>query len=187
MCSVLCVLCCVFCVMCSVLCVLCYVFCVMCSVLCVLCYVFCVMCSVLCVLSSVSGLMLIKCASQFLIRIHSLHSGPVVTKFIRVIFTSADQQLKNTETQLLNVSFKGRFTHSMPCPCRARAIPLPSRAAKGLKCVFPFWFIQCGRVWFTLTMPCSDHAVLLKATAQHGRRETTVLWPWEEWHDRSMA
>ena len=24
-------------------------------------------------------------------------------------------------------------------------------------------------------MPCSDHAVLLKATAQHGRRETAVL------------
>jgi hypothetical protein len=23
-------------------------------------------------------------------------------------------------------------------------------------------------------MPCSDHAVLLKATAQHGRRETAV-------------
>jgi len=24
-------------------------------------------------------------------------------------------------------------------------------------------------------MPCSDHAVILKATAQHGRRETAVL------------
>jgi hypothetical protein len=24
-------------------------------------------------------------------------------------------------------------------------------------------------------MPCSDHAVLLKARAQHGRRETAVL------------
>ena len=24
-------------------------------------------------------------------------------------------------------------------------------------------------------MPCSDHAVLLKATAQHGRRETAML------------
>jgi hypothetical protein len=147
------------------------------------------MCSVLCVLSSVSGLMLIKCASQFLIRIHSLHSGPVVTKFIRVIFTSADQQLKNTETQLLNVSFKGRFTHSMPCPCRARAIPLPSRAAKGLKCVFPFWFIQCGRVWFTLTMPCSDHAVLLKATARpslDGRAVALRRTAWSE-HGMGMA
>jgi hypothetical protein len=26
-----------------------------------------------------------------------------------------------------------------------------------------------------MSMPCSDHAVLLKATAQHGRQETAVL------------
>jgi len=64
---------------------------------------------------------------------------------------------------------KGRFT------CRAHAFPLPCRAAKGSECVFPIWFKQCGRVWFTLAMPCSDHAVLLKATAQHVRRETAVL------------
>ena len=32
---------------------------------------------------------------------------------------------------------KGRFTHSMPFPCRARAVPLPCRAAKSLECVFP--------------------------------------------------
>ena len=32
---------------------------------------------------------------------------------------------------------KGRFTHSMPFPCRAHAVPLPCRAAKGLECVFP--------------------------------------------------
>jgi hypothetical protein len=34
--------------------------------------------------------------------------------------------------------------------CRAHAVPLPCRAAKGLECVFPIWFTQCGRVWFTL-------------------------------------
>ena len=33
--------------------------------------------------------------------------------------------------------YKGRFTHSMPFPCRAHAVPLPYRAAKGLECVFP--------------------------------------------------
>ena len=38
----------------------------------------------------------------------------------------------------------------MPFPCRAHAVPLPCRAAKGLECVFPIWFTQCGRVWFTL-------------------------------------
>ena len=37
--------------------------------------------------------------------------------------------------------------------CRAHAAPMPCRAAKGLECVFPIWFTQCGRVWFTLGMP----------------------------------
>jgi hypothetical protein len=62
----------------------------------------------------------------------------------------------------------------MPCPWRAHALPLPYRAAKGLECVFPIRFTVCGRVWFTLamSMPCSDHAVLPKATAHHVCRET---------------
>jgi hypothetical protein len=47
---------------------------------------------------------------------------------------------------------KGRFTHSMPCPCHA---------AKGLECVFPIWFTQCGRVWFTLAMPRPCHALTM--------------------------
>jgi len=62
---------------------------------------------------------------------------------------------------------KGRFTHSIPCPCRTRAVPLPCRAvpcraAKGLECVFTIWFTQWGRVWFTLAMPrpCRAHAML---------------------------
>ena len=37
-------------------------------------------------------------------------------------------------------------------------MPFPCRAAKGLECVFPIWFTQCGRVWFTLAMPCPCHA-----------------------------
>jgi hypothetical protein len=36
--------------------------------------------------------------------------------------------------------------------CSAHAVPLPCRAAKCLECVFPIWFTQCGRVWFTLAM-----------------------------------
>jgi hypothetical protein len=47
---------------------------------------------------------------------------------------------------------KDRFTHSLPCPCRA---------AKGLECVFPIWFTQCGRVWFTLAMPCPCRALTM--------------------------
>ena len=81
----------------------------------------------------------------------------------------------------------------MPWPCRAHTVPLPCRAAKGLECVFPIWFTQCGRVWFTLAMPYPDHAFLLKATAQHGRRETAVLYCGLEknsmvgaWHGHSM-
>jgi hypothetical protein len=54
----------------------------------------------------------------------------------------------------------------MPCPCRA---------ANGLEClshsiykVRPCLIHTCHAA----PMPCSDHAVLFKATAQHGRRET---------------
>jgi hypothetical protein len=43
--------------------------------------------------------------------------------------------------------------------CRAHAIPLPCRAAKDLECVFPIWFTQYGRVWFTLAMPRPCHAL----------------------------
>ena len=42
--------------------------------------------------------------------------------------------------------------------CRAHAVSLPCRAAKGLEYVFPIWFTQCGRVWFTLAMPCPCYA-----------------------------
>jgi hypothetical protein len=40
--------------------------------------------------------------------------------------------------------------------CRAHVVPLPCRAAKGLECVLPIWFTQCGHAWFTLAMqrPC---------------------------------
>jgi hypothetical protein len=55
------------------------------------------------------------------------------------------------------------------------AVPLPCRATKGLDCIFPSWFTQCGRVWFTYAMarPCRARAMprpcLLKATSQgHG-------------------
>ena len=42
--------------------------------------------------------------------------------------------------------------------CRAHAVSLPCRAAKGLECVFPIWFTQCGRVWFTFAMACPCYA-----------------------------
>ena len=45
--------------------------------------------------------------------------------------------------------------------CRSHAAPMPCRAAKGLECVFPIWFTQCGRVWFTLAMPRPCHALTM--------------------------
>jgi hypothetical protein len=70
----------------------------------------------------------------------------------------------------------------MPCPCHAHAVPLPYRAAKGLECVFPIWFTQCGRVWFTLAMPCSwrAHSMLwpCRSSPDHGtaRPSRDGLW-----------
>jgi hypothetical protein len=59
--------------------------------------------------------------------------------------------------------------------CRAHAAPLPCRAAKGLECVSHFMYTVRPYLIHTChaaPMPCSDHAVLLKATAQDGHRET---------------
>ena len=81
---------------------------------------------------------------------------------------------------------KGWFTRSMPFPCRAHAVPLPCRAAKGLEWVFPIWFTQCGRVWFTLAMPCPCHAPTMPffsrpqhSTAVERRPCCAVLCPWK--------
>ena len=60
-----------------------------------------------------------------------------------------------TQTQSIPYSHKA----DSHIPCRAHAVPLPCRAAKGLECVFPIWFTQCGRVWFTLAMRCPYHAL----------------------------
>jgi len=66
----------------------------------------------------------------------------------------------------------------MPFPCRAHAVPLPCRAAKGLECVFPISFTVRAcliHTFHSMPMPCSDHADLLKARAQHGRLSKAVL------------
>jgi hypothetical protein len=68
---------------------------------------------------------------------------------------------------------------SLNVPCR----PLLCRAAKRLDCVFPIWFTQCGRVWFTHVMPWQCHTTtmpfwkrLLKATAQRGMGMVWHMW-----------
>ena len=86
---------------------------------------------------------------------------------------------------------KGRFTHSMQWPCSAHAIPLPCRAAKGFRmCLSHLIYTVRSCLIHTChaaPMPCSDHAVVLKATAQPSRDGRAVLWPWEERHGQSMA
>jgi hypothetical protein len=80
--------------------------------------------------------------------------------------------------------------------CRSHAVSLPCRAAKGLECVFPIWFTQCGRVWLTLAKPCPCHAPTIPffPKPQRGRRETAVLCCGHEkngmvgaWHGHGMA
>jgi hypothetical protein len=63
------------------------------------------------------------------------------------------------------------------------AFPLPCGAAKGVDCVFPIWFTQCSRVWFTYTMPRPCHAMtmsfwkrLLKAMAQRDMSMEVCVW-----------
>jgi hypothetical protein len=51
------------------------------------------------------------------------------------------------------------FKANSHIPCRSHAVPLSCRAVKGLDCVFPIWFTQCGRVWFTHAMPCRARAM----------------------------
>ena len=65
-------------------------------------------------------------------------------------------------------------------PCHTQhAVPLPCRAAKGLS---PFDLHSAAvsdshLPCHAMPMPCSDHAVLLKATTQHVRRETACGLP----------
>ena len=65
---------------------------------------------------------------------------------------------------------KGRSIHSMPRPCRSPAMP----CRKGFRMSFPFNLHSAA---VSSHLPCRahaihDHAVLLKATAHHDRRET---------------
>jgi hypothetical protein len=66
-----------------------------------------------------------------------------------------------------------RLKADLHIACRAHAVLLPSRATKGLDCVFPIWFTQCGCVWFTLAMPCPCHALTMLFFSRP-RHSTTV-------------
>ena len=66
------------------------------------------------------------------------------------------------------------------------AVPLPCRAAKGLECVFPIWFTECSRVWFTLAMlrPCRSSQGHSTAVLCCGLEKNGMV---AIWHGHSMA
>jgi hypothetical protein len=74
------------------------------------------------------------------------------------------------------------------------------RAAKGLECVLSIWFTQCGRVWFTLAMPCHAdahaHAMPRPCVSSQGHSTADSRRPCcglekndmvRAWHGRGMA
>jgi hypothetical protein len=68
--------------------------------------------------------------------------------------------MKWTAVMMLKI-IPGTFKADSHIACRVHAVPMPCRAAKGLECVFPIWFTQCGRAWFTLAMPRPCHALTM--------------------------
>ena len=90
--------------------------------------------------------------------------------------------------------YQGRFTHSMLRPCSSPEMP----CRFGFKmCLSPLIYTLQPCLINTchaLPMPCSDHAVFLKATARHGSIQTAVLCCGLEkdsmvgaWHGHGMA
>jgi hypothetical protein len=92
-----------------------------------------------------------------------------------MLVSETETERKDIQTDMWYVALGG-FTHTMPCPFRS---------AKCLDCVFPIWFTQWGRVWFTHAMPFLCHSTNmpfwkrpLKATA--GSRQGRGRWmAWE--------
>jgi hypothetical protein len=52
----------------------------------------------------------------------------------------------------------------------------PCRAAKVLDCVFPIWFTQFGRVWFTHAMPRP-----CRSESDFSRPRHSASWAWHVW------
>jgi len=96
--------------------------------------------------------------------------------FTGSIFTPAAWDTIGTQLLYLEIDrgtpTKGRFTHSMPCPCCAHSPAMPCR--EGFRMSFPF-DLHSAAVSDS-HLPCSDHAVL-KATEQYVRRETACGLP----------
>ena len=113
-------------------------------------------------------------------------------KFFRTFYRShfsSGTALSHRPRKLL---FRRPVTADSHIACRDHAVPLTVRM-----CLSHFIYTvrPCLiHTYHAAPMQCSDHAVLLKATAQHGHRETAMLWRGLEkngmvraWHGRGMA
>jgi hypothetical protein len=69
---------------------------------------------------------------------------------------------------------------TMPFPCHSPVF----LTSKGLDCVFPIWFTQCGRVWFTHAMPRPCHATTMPFWKRFSRPRHSAAWVW---HGRETA
>ena len=117
---------------------------------------------------TIAYLTLLACKWTFsvgLFRHHAMKAHGGVKVWLHLLF---NLDIGQRWVVMIEALFSGRPPHSLltvllelrrllkadsHIACRAHAVPLPCRAAKGLQCVFPIWFTQCGRVRFTLAMP----------------------------------
>ena len=86
----------------------------------------------------------------------------------------SDADVRNFSKHLLLNTLKAN-SHTA---CRAHAVPLPCRAAKGLERVFPILFTQCSRVWFTLAMPRPCHPRPCHSSQGHSTAWPSRKSPW---------
>jgi hypothetical protein len=83
-----------------------------------------------------------------------------------------------------NSAFKGRFTHSMPCPCRSPAIPCPHTAMLCLTVNLLTWRIwwapnNASRWDLTRRLKGQELARLLEKCLPHKGEKR--LWPFRHW------
>jgi hypothetical protein len=85
---------------------------------------------------------------------------------------------KDAILHIANPSRGGRIVKAgSHIACRAHTVPQTCRATKDLECVFPIWFPQYGRVWFTLAMSRPCHALTMPFFSRPRHSTTVERWP----------
>ena len=96
---------------------------------------------------------------------------------MRVVFYTVNLYICVFMTCSRSYCFHDTLKADSHITCRALAAPLPCRAAKGLECVFPIRFTQCGPVWFTLAMTCPCHVPTMPFFSRPKHNTTVTRWP----------